>query len=427
MIKSSTSSFIFITTAFLSLCSQASAESWRYQTRGYLTARLTSYTENAKNYGQQTRAQIEGASDFGSNLSAIDQLRWTSNSINADLSTVSSPSKKDMFQAYLGENYLKYKSDSWVAQIGYQEVVWGEAFGQNFADIINPKDLRETFYSDASEARFPLLLFNEKTFFTLGGFSGSLQLLYSPEPRFSKTLPVEIYAGNLLSVTTLNVNKESTPEIFKKSEFGGKFAGSYSGFDFGIFGYSYYDRDPHYTLRSATLSSISINEEHSKIKSLGVSLAKTLGDFVLRSDIVLTKNKLTNYVENLQLKSFSSDTLNALVSIDTPTYNDYSGVLIYAQSSLKDILPNSFRQKDEEYLIGKITKNIDHDKSLELSYTHEFKFTGHSIQSQFSWPITQSTDLKLGGQFYFGDKSSNLNKYKNVSGLFISLKNYFQF
>ncbi len=427
MIKSTSFTLILISSTLLSLCSKADAESWHYQTRGFLSARLSSYTESAQNYGQQTRAQVEQATDFGGSLSALNQLRWTSNSINADLNTKSTPSKKDMYMVYLGENYLKYKSDNWVAQLGYQEVVWGEAYGLNYADIINPKDLRETLYSEASEARLPLLLFNGKTFFSIGGFSGSLQFLYSPEPRFSKSLPPELYAGDLLSVTTLNVDKEKTPAIFKKSELGGKFAGSYGGFDFGLFGYSYMDRDPHYTLKSATLTNINLTEDHSKIKSTGISLAKTIYDFVLRSDIVFTQNKMINYVENFQLKSFSSDTLNALVSIDTPTYNDYSGVLIFAQSNLKDIKPNSFRQKKEKYLIGKITKNFVNDKSLELSYTHEFNFTGHSIQTLLNWPINSSTDLKFGGQFYFGDTSSNLNKYKNISSVFFSLKNYFQF
>ena len=77
-------------------------------------------------------------------------------------------------------------------------------------------------------------------------------------------------------------------------------------------------------------------------------------------------------------------------------------------------------------MIAKINKDFGSDKSWEFSYTHEFEHTGHSIQTYLNWPINSTTDLKLGGQFYFGDETSNLNKFKNISSVFCSLKNYFQ-
>ncbi|MBC7539764.1 MAG: hypothetical protein H7281_13165 [Bacteriovorax sp.] len=411
----------------LALTTKAKADSWRYQTRGFLSARLSTYTEEkSRNYGQLTRAQFEQLTEFSTNLTALNQLRWTSNTIDTDLSTKSTPSKKDNFDAYLGENYIKYKSDSWVAQIGYQEVVWGEAFGFNYADIINPKDQRQTFFSDASEARLPLLLFNGKSFFSSGDFSGSLQFLYSPEPRFSKTLPIDIYAGNLFLQSTLKVIKERTPQMFKETEIGGKISASYAGFDLALFTFSYLDREPHYLFSSATLTNITLQEEHTKIKSSGFSLAKTIYDFVFRTDVVMTQDKLVNYTVNSQLKTFSTSSLNALVSLDTPTYNDFSGVLILARSTLKDIMLNSFRQRQEQYFIGKISKNLGNEKALEFSYIHEFENSGHSVQTFLNWPINNLTDLKLGGEFYFGDDLSNLKKFKNVSSVFVSIKNYFQ-
>lgn len=353
-------------------------------------------------------------------------MRWDANSLNADLSRANNLPKKESFEVYLGENFLKYKSSGWVAQVGYQEVVWGEAFGFNYADLISPKDQRETLYSDSGDARRPLLLANFKTLFSFGEMSGSVQLLYSPEPRFSKTLPIEIYAGPLVPNITFNVTKEKTPALFKESEIGGKASLSYSGFDISVFGFSYLDRDPHYVLDTATLTSISVHEEHNKVKSTGIALAKTLGDFVFRTDVVMTKDKMINYLDNNLLKFYPTDFMNMVVSLDSPTYNDFTGVLIFASSTAKDILPNSFREKDERYVIGKLTKNLGSDKTFEISYTHELEHTGRSIQSFVNWPINSTTDLKLGGQFYSGDETSNLNKFKNISSIFFSLKNYFQ-
>lgn len=407
------------------MSSLAEAQSTTYQMRGYLFARLTSYTEEARNVGQQTRGQLEQSASFTSSLSAVNQLRWNTNSLNADLSRTTLP-KKDSFEVYPGENFLRYKSERWVAQLGYQEVVWGEAFGFNYADIVSPKDLRETLYSDADIARRPLLLANVKTLFSLGDYSGSIQLLYSPEPRFSKTLPLDVYAGALVPNMSFNVEKERTPKLFDETEFGGKLSVSASGLDVSVFGFSYLDRDPHYILDSATMTSINVHEKHSKVKSTGAALSKTIGDFVFRADAVLTKDKMVNYLSNNQLSFYPTDFFNTVISIDSPTYNDYSGVLIFANSTAKEILPSSFREKNERYLIGKLTKNLGSDKTFELSYTHEMNQSGRTIQSFINWPVNSTTDLKLGGQFYSGDERSNLNKYKNISSVFFSLKNYFQ-
>jgi len=412
---------------FLLELNNVSEASWRYNTRGYLTAKLTSYTEkNISTVGQVTRAQFEQTTEFTKNFEALNQLRLTSNTFDTDLSARSTPVQKDNFQAYLGENYFKYKSENWVAQVGYQEIVWGEAFGFNYADIINPKDQRMTFFSDAPDARFPLLLFNGKYFFSSGDLTGSVQFLVSPQPRFSRALPVDFYLGDALPQTTLAVNKEKSPKLFKKNEIGGKISASYNGYDTSLFTYSYLDRAPHYEFDSASLTTVTLNEKHASIKSTGVSFAKTIYDYVFRTDIVFTQDKAINFINNSLLDSYPTNTLNTLISLDSPTYNDYSGVFIFARSTLSKINTNSFRDKQEQYIIGKITKNLGYDRTLEFSYIHELEHSGHSIQTFLNWPVTSSNDIKIGGEFYLGDNSSNLKKLKNVNSVFFSLKNYFQ-
>ena len=411
----------------LFLSAEVEAESWTHQTSGYLSSKIGSYTENRyRNLSQFFKAQIEENIDFKNNLSSLNQLRWNSNSFDFDVNKNNTSNKKNTFSTFLGENYIKYKADNWVTQVGYQEVVWGEAFGFNYADIINPKDLKQTFFNEAPESRLPLLLINTKTFFSFGELVGSIQLLYSPEPKFSKALPIDLLAGNLFPNQTLSVNEEKNPNIFDNNEFGGKIAASYRGFDLGLFTYKYLDRAPYYTLESATLTNLSINEVHNRIRSSGISIAKTISDFVFRSDIVYSQNKKFNNISNFQLKSYTTNTIDSLISLDSPTYENFSGVLIFANSNLTNSAPYSFREQKEQYLIGKITRNLEKEKSIELSYVQDLKQGGKSLQSFLSWPVNSSTDLKIGGEFYFGNEASNLYRLKNVSNVFLSLKNYFQ-
>lgn len=410
---------------FLSLLLPAAAlAKGEYSIRGHLSAKANRYTSkvNEKN-GQRHRAQFEQEARFGSDLVFVNQLRWSYNSLYTDISSTNTE-KKDTHDIYLGENFVKYKSSSWVLQTGYQEVAWGEAFGFNYADIINPKDLRETFYSDYSESRLPLFLVNFKYFFS----NGSLQLIYSPEPRFSRSLPISLFANDLLTQGTVKVFKEDTPNFFKENEYGGKLSMSFGGLDTAIFYYDHLDREPVYGLSSISVNSIDLNEMHLRQKTAGLSLAKTLfDDFVLRSDIVYTKDKRINYIDPVfSLTNAPVNMTNVLVSVDTPSYNKISAVLIYATSLINQDLPDAFREKKQSYSIVKLAYDLGEEKTIDLSYTHEFSKSGHALQGVLNWPVNSTLDLRFGAETYWGDEKSQLGQIKNISNVFFGIKNYFQ-
>ena len=417
--------FIFIT--FYAFACGA-MEEWHILRRGNISAKLSSYQDpNVTNYGQQTKAELEQSITFSEESTLLNQLRWLNNSLITDISSKSTPSRQDAYEVYLGENYLKYKGTGFILQVGYQEVVWGESFGFNYADIINPKDRRETILTDANNARLPLLLLNLKKLFTLeNNGSGSIQFLYCPEPRFSRTLPIELFIGDQFTQNHFSVIKEKSPAIFKNSEMGGKLALSMYGIDAALFYYSYLDREPSYLLSSANATDLNLKEVHNQVSSSGFSLSKVISDFVLRSDIVLTKDKTINYLSNLNLNYFKTSQSNFLISIDSPNYNNFSGALIFAESHLDEYRPIGTRKQNEYYSILKITKQFDGDKNIELAYTHEYATTGHLIQAFYNLPINNTTELRLGGQSSFGESSSNLNKLKRINSVFFSLKNYFQ-
>lgn len=392
--------------------------------RGYLSAKGNYYLNNAnKDIGGRSRAQIEQETKINRRFALVNQLRFAYSTLHKDLSTNPHINKKDTQEFYLGDNYFKYKSASWVLQTGYQDVGWGEAFGFNYADIINPKDLRETSYTDYADSKIPLFLVNFKYF----SKNSSLQLIYSPEPRFSRSLPVDLLTKGILPQTNINMKAEETPDFFKKHEFGGKLAISYRGVDTSLFYFSYLDRDASYILRSATLSTIELEESHARVKATGASIASTIYDnFVLRTDIVYTQDKQINSMEGFALRSHSVDMANAVFSLDTPTYNNFSGVFVVAASRLSENLPQAFRAKNQAYSITKIAYDLGEEKTIDLSYTHEWSKNGHAIQSIFLWPINETIEIRIGAENYWGEKNSQLNKIKNVSNVFLGIKNYFQ-
>lgn len=420
------------TLTFFSTCLMLSSAlaSPKYEMRGFLSTKALKYTADARETsGQRHRAQFEHLATYNETVSLLNQARWNYSSVYQDLSNSPALQKEDTHDFYAGENYLKLQSADWVMQLGYQEISWGESFGFNYADLVNPEDQTETAYADADESKLPLLLINTKYFFT----DGSLQLLYSPEPKFSKMLPLSLFTNTLIPGFQINVLTEKSPSLFKENEYGGKLSLTKGGFDLSVFGFSSLDRSPFYELVSATATSITVREQHSRIKSYGASMAKTLfDDFVLRSDVVLQTDKTYNTLLSSAfgpiLSAVQSDELNSLISIDTPTYSQFSGALIYAASTIKEVPAGvqMLREKNVNYGIGKISYDFGGEKILDFSYTREFSKNAQAVQAQLNWAINSNFDFRVGGEHYWGEAGSNLGRLKNISNIYFSIKNYFQ-
>ena len=254
-----------------------------------------------------------------------------------------------------------------------------------------------------------------------------MQLIYSPEPRFSRNLPVDLFIKGILPQTNIKTVREDSPVFFKEHEIGGKLAASFWGLDASLFHFSYLDRDPTYSLRSMTQTSIELEEAHTRVKTTGLSVAALFyDDFVFRTDIVYTKDKAINSVQGFNLVNSPIDMTNIVMSLDTPTYNNFSGVFVMANSRLSKDLPQAFRQQSQSYSVAKIAYDLGLEKTIDLSYSREWNKKGHALQSLFFWPLNASTEIRVGAETYWGEESGQFNKIRNISSVFVGIKNYFQ-
>ncbi len=81
------------------------------------------------------------------------------------------------------EAVLAVRAGRWDLRIGRQQVVWGEAVGLFFADVVNPKDLREFLLRDFDDLR--VSLWGVDALYEAGK-DRVLEIFWSPEVRFSK-------------------------------------------------------------------------------------------------------------------------------------------------------------------------------------------------------------------------------------------------
>ncbi|MBK7892337.1 MAG: hypothetical protein IPJ84_16285 [Bdellovibrionales bacterium] len=84
--------------------------------------------------------------------------------------------QKEGQETELREVSGQFRSGGFSAKIGSQTVVWGEAFGAFYADIVNPKDLREAAIGELAEIRRPMEMINLQYV----DDTWSIQALYAP-------------------------------------------------------------------------------------------------------------------------------------------------------------------------------------------------------------------------------------------------------
>jgi hypothetical protein len=394
-------------------------ESW---IKGHLSTKIGHYLERVSSpRGLNFFASAETEKKLSESFQFKLQGRWKYQSLYEDLQAYSSD-QKNTKELYWGETYIQNKSSHYVLTLGYQEVSWGESFGFNYADLVNPKDNKMTLYSSSSEAKIPLLMANFKFFFQ----DGSLQLIYSPEPIFNKSLPISLFTTNLFPNLSVRSNAEQKPDLFEENEFGGKLSYSVSGFDVSAFYFDYLNREAHYSIQSLNATTLTLNENHARVKSLGISASTTINEaYVLRSDLVLHKDKLYNQSTGTSLTSVKRSSMDGVFSLDTPTFSQFSFAFIGAFSLLEEKLTSGFRSKDQIFSIVKVSYDFLEDKILDLSYTHQFNENGHSLQGQFTHPITGNFEYKIGLETYWGEKTSPLFQVKKINNVFVGLKNYF--
>ena len=142
------------------------------------------YETTDKSPGIKGRANFKSETNLNEKLSLTNEMRFLYFSFY-DTYPPKGNLTSNAAEVYLGENYLNIDLNNAILKIGYQEIVWGEAFGLHFADIVTPSDLRETFYFDYNNSRLPNFLVNAKFLIE----NGSLQLIYGPEVKFNKSLP----------------------------------------------------------------------------------------------------------------------------------------------------------------------------------------------------------------------------------------------
>lgn len=197
-------------------------------------------------------------------------------------------------QADLRDAYVDFSWGNAEFRIGNQQIVWGQAVGLFFADIVNPNDLRDYILPDLDQIRIPVPAIN------IEYYPGSLylQFVFIPYPEFNEfgkqgsefDFSRLIYEQN----ADIVINEAHEPaNSLDNSELGFRASKLMDGWDLSVFYlYDYYNFPVSYRyisfnpLGSSHPISITYQPEYERMHRFGHTFSKEYMDAVFKGEFI---------------------------------------------------------------------------------------------------------------------------------------------
>ena len=332
---------------------------------------------------------------------------------------------EDSLDLRLRDAFIQFKTDNFLLKIGSQQVVWGEAFGNFYSDIINPKDFRNGLYGDFNRVWLQIPMINSKVVFS----KFSIQGLYIPMASYdllphpgSDYFPVKDFAP----FQSLTIQRELGNRFSNsQGEYGGRATALLGGWDFSIFGFNHLDREPYYLINSATNSqTLALDEIHSRVMTSGATLTKDFGFTVLRFEGVKTMARTLPLLTPAGVSSVKTDESVYVIGLDLPTISEFNFSAQFSQDKLNTHVVGLLRSPVQSLVSVRIQKPLFRKQDLELIYTRDVADQGERMQLNYMIPVSGSLESHFGVDYFSGPSASDFGRISRASRAYVMLKSY---
>lgn len=328
--------------------------------------------------------------------------------------------------------YLQYKRNKFQLRFGNQQLVWGEAFGFFFADIINPKDTREFGLGGDLTAQRITVPMATAIFFLA---KGTLQFVYVPKPFFSLTPAIgsDFSSGldRLFPTLTTEVDSpRSLPLGFSNGEFGTRVSGVFGGWDIAVFFLTYFDRSPVYALDLTPIKA-TFRQTHPKLTTVGVTGTKDFDWWLLRFETLYTRNRPINTFNlnplNLgqSLAIEKADEWVGVVGFDYTKWRSWRAGLQFSHHLLTHDFPGAFTPANRTQMSFSLYGPIYKEQALDLIWSYFFQDASQLLQFSYHIPLTDALDFSTGVFVFAGGNNSQYGRFKNASRAYVQLIAHF--
>lgn len=326
--------------------------------------------------------------------------------------------------------FVEYKASHFDLKVGSQQVVWGEAIGSSFSDIVNPKDFRDGLYGDPSDYRLQVPMVNSTLLFD----RVTLQGLYLPQPNFNYIpSPGNDFAfpySRYLNGASLRIIREDKLAWeSSNAEYGGRLSLLLGSWDLSGFYMDEYDRNPTYVFDAAsTFSQFVVREQHSRVKTYGLTLTNDFGGYLLRFEAVMTENRKFPTLVGTTLSTVERSNPAAIIGLDFPTWHGINASLQISRDVVTGDSANGLlRTADQSILSARLSGTVFRDQEAEFLEYVSTADGGTKTALNYMVPTSDKSELRFGGELLSGPSESDFGRRNRASRVLVTYRYHFKY
>lgn len=377
-------------------------------------------------------SKMLGRIELGGNGRLADGIKWKL-SARADYDAVytitdhfpAAVADDQRFDVLLRENYLDFSAGDWDFRLGRQHVIWGEMVGLFFADVVSARDMREFILPEFNIMRIPQWAVRAEYFSS--DFHG--ELLWIPVPSYDETgkpgaefFPDQPeYPGFI----TRYAKEQKPARRPANGNHGLRVGWLKDGWDIAAFYYRSTDAAPtFYRSVDAGAGVVSYQVRHDRITQYGGTLAKDLGQMVLKAEAVYTKGRgLTVLRLNDDDGLARQNTLDWVVGLDFPLPAETRLNLQLFQSLVTNARdPDLLQDKRENgysvLMNGKLRPGLD----AEVLWVASLNRSDWMVRPKLSWMFEKNWRLVVGADVFHGPQLGYFGRYGTRDRVYTELR-----
>jgi hypothetical protein len=324
-------------------------------------------------------------------------------------------------EAEIWNFFGEYKNNGWRVRVGQQQVAWGETFGFFYADLVNPKDLRERSLGRLSELRLPVPMINTQW----STENLSVQLLYLPffSPDRLPTAKSDFFPDlNIpVEVDTTSSYKLDDP----KGDVGGRISGTIKGMDLSLLHFDYMDRQPFYKIKTDVVDKLMLERHHRRIKSTGLTFSTELAGWIVRSENVYTPSRSFNTVGAAGIAESHSIQRVHVIGLDAPKMGKLSFGIQFSNDRLIGGEETLLRPREINLTSLRLAHDLPNESTIELLATNALNDGSSLIQATYLKPVSDIHELEFYVNQFGGSSASFFGQTKDASRVYIGIRGAF--
>lgn len=331
---------------------------------------------------------------------------------------------------WVDETYLEISAGNWEFTLGRQHIIWGEVVGLFFADVVSALDLREFVLPEFELIRIPQWATRAEYFGELADGEFHADIIFLPyfttdnigEPG-ADFYPFEL--DPIAGVETRYLDEQEPDRIGADSGFGVR--GSYlkNGWDTALFYYTSPDRSAALQrfINLGPQPELVLRPIHERIHQFGATLAKDVGDAVVKSEAVYTRDRLSTVN---RLSDFDGlikgDELRYLVGVDyalgKTTFNAQFFQTWFIDYD-SDMIPDEVESGLSIFLS---TKALHPRVEPEILWIRSLDRNEWLLETKVTWTINDNWSTVAGLDIFEGPQQALLGQYDDQDRVYLELR-----